>query len=108
MTSGQGGDTFEPRWLALALPTLLHGRTAKPPTELGIEVDGQLMTLRIDENGPQVTVQPDRRPRTILTAEPEAVLGLAAGAITIDQALSQASIHGDRHVLTTVLGAAQA
>lgn len=108
MTSGQGGDAFQPRWLALALPALLRGRTAKPPVELGIEVAGLFMTLRIGEDGPHVTVQPDRRPDTILTAEPEAVLGLAAGAITIDQALSQASVHGDRRVLTTVLGAAQA
>ena len=30
-----------------------------------------------------------------------------AGAITIDQALSRASVHGDPRVLTTVLGAAQ-
>lgn len=108
MTSGQGGDAFQPRWLAVALPALLRGRTAKPPVELGIEVSDFFMTLRIDKDGPHVTVQPDRRPDTILTAEPEAVLGLAAGAITIDQALSQASVHGDRRVLTTVLGAAQA
>jgi DNA-binding HxlR family transcriptional regulator len=107
MTSGQGGDAFQPRWLALALPALLRGRTAKPPAELGIEVAGVLVTLRIDEDGAHVTVQPERRPDTILTAEPEAVLGLAAGAITIDEALSEASVHGDRRVLSTVLGAAQ-
>jgi hypothetical protein len=65
------------------------------------------MTLRIGKDGPHVTVQPDRRPDTILKAEPETVLGLAAGQITIDQALCQASVHGDPRVLTTLLGAAQ-
>ena len=80
---------------------------AKPPAELGIEVAGSFMTLRIGKDGPHVTVQPDRRPDTILKAEPEAVLFLAAGAITIDQALSRASVHGDPRVLATVLGAAQ-
>lgn len=107
MVSGRDGDSFQPGWLAVALPALLSGRTAKPPAELGIEVPGFFMTLRIDEDGPHVTVQPDRRLDTILNAEPEVVLGLAAGAITIDQALSVASVQGDRRVLTTVFAGAQ-
>ena len=107
MASGPGGDAFEPRWLAVALEALLRTRTAKPPAELGIEVAGLSMTLRIDKDGPHVTVQPDRRPDTILKAEPEVVLELAAGAITIDQALSVAGVQGDRRVLTTMFAGAQ-
>jgi len=107
MVSGRDGDSFQPRWLAVALPALLSGRTAKPPAELGIELPGCLMALRIDEDGPHVTVQPDRRPDTTLNAEPEVVLGLAAGAIPVDQALSVASVQGDRRVLTTVFAGAQ-
>jgi hypothetical protein len=107
MASGSGRDVFQPRWLAVALEALLRGRTAKPPAELGIEVAGSFVTVRIGEDGPHVTVQPDRRPDTILKAEPEVVLGLAAGAITIDEALSGASVHGDPRVLSTVLGAPQ-
>lgn len=109
MVSGpRGDDAFEPRWLAVALPALLSGRTAKPPAEVGIEVSGVLMTLRINEDGPHVTVLPDRRPDTILSAAPEVVLGLAAGALTIDDALSAGSIHGDRRTLTTMLPGAHA
>jgi DNA-binding HxlR family transcriptional regulator len=107
MVSGGGDDSFQPRWLAVALPALLRGRTATPPTELGIEVPGLFLTLRIDEDGPHVTVEPDRRPDTILEAEPEVVLGLAAGAITIDEAVAGASVHGDRRVLSAVLPGAQ-
>jgi DNA-binding HxlR family transcriptional regulator len=107
MLSGRGGDAWQPRWLVVALPALLRERTAKPPVELGIEVPGLFMALRIDRDGPQVTVEPDQRPDTILTAEPEAVLGLAAGAFTIDQAQSLASVHGDPRVLATVFGAAR-
>lgn len=103
MVTGRGGDTFEPRWLAVALEALLRGRTAQPPAELGIEVSGELMTLRIDDDGPHVTLQSDRRPDTILEAEPEAVLGLAAGAISLDEALSWTSVRGDPRVVTTVL-----
>ena len=53
------------------------------------------MTLRIGKDGPHVTLQPERRPDTILKAEPEVVLELAAGALTVDEALSRASVHGD-------------
>ena len=108
MVSGRGGDAFEPRWLAVALQALLRGRTATPAVELGIEVPGLFMTLRIGEDGPHVSIQPDRRPDTILTAEPEVVLGLVAGALPIDEALSHASVDGDPRVLTGVLGALQA
>lgn len=104
MTSGRGSDAFEPHWLTVALKALLRGRTATPPAELGIEIDGVFMALRIDADGPDVVVEPERRPETILTAQPEAVLGLASGVLTIDQALSLASVHGDRRVLTAVLG----
>ncbi|MGE2816263.1 winged helix-turn-helix transcriptional regulator [Mycobacterium heidelbergense] len=106
MISGQGEDALQPRWLAVALPALLRGRTAEPPVELGIEVGGLLMALRIGEDGPHVTVQPDRRPDTILEAEAATLLGLAAGVLTIDQAQSGASVHGDPSVLAMVLGAA--
>lgn len=109
MVSGpRADDAFEPRWLAVALPALLSSRSADPPAELGIEVSGHLMTLRIDERGASVTVQPDRRPDTILTAAPEVVLGLAAGALTIEQALSVASVRGDWDDLAAVLPGAPA
>ncbi|SOJ52557.1 HTH-type transcriptional regulator YodB [Mycobacterium simulans] len=107
MERGPGGDVLQPRWLAVALPALLRGRRAEPPAELGIEVGGVCMTLRIGKDGPHVSVQPARRPDTVLVAEPEEVLGLAAGVISVDQALSRVSLHGDPSVLTTVLGAAQ-
>jgi DNA-binding HxlR family transcriptional regulator len=107
MVSGRDDDAFEPRWLTIALEALLRGRTAKPPAELGIEVPGLLMILRIGKDGPHVTVEPDRRPDTVLTAEPEVVLGLAAGVLTIDEALPQASVQGDPRALAAVLGAAQ-
>jgi DNA-binding HxlR family transcriptional regulator len=108
MVSGPGGDPMQPRWLALALEALLRGRTAKRPTELGIDAAGLFMTLRLDKDGPHVTLQPDRRADTILEADPAIVLGLAAGALSYEEVQSQARVHGDPRALTTVLGAAQA
>jgi DNA-binding HxlR family transcriptional regulator len=105
MATGPGDDPMNPRWLAIALPALLRGRTAKRPVELGIQTAGVVMELRIDKDGPQLTVEPDRRPKTILEAEPAVVLGLVAGALRIDDVMSGVTIHGDPRVLTAVLGA---
>lgn len=102
MISGAGRDTFSPRWLAVALPALLHRRTARRPAEVGIDLPGLFVTLRIDKDGPTVTAEPDQRPDTVLTAAPEIVLGLAAGALTLEQALLVASVHGDARVLAAV------
>ncbi len=102
MMTGRHGDSFQPRWLALALPALLRGATATPPVELGVETDGFLMVVRVDEGGPSAIVGPDQQPDTIFTAAPEVVVGLAVGGLTIDQALSMGDLRGDRRVLREV------
>lgn len=102
MIGGPGDDAFSPRWLAVALPALLYQRRARRPAEVGINLPGLFMTLRIDRHGPHVTSDPDELPATVLTAAPEIVLGLAAGALTLDQALPLASVQGDLGVLSTV------
>ncbi|MEV0584467.1 helix-turn-helix domain-containing protein [Nonomuraea sp. NPDC050310] len=102
LETGRDGDSFQPRWLTLALPGLLRGITATPPVELGIETDGLLMILRIDEHGPSAIVRPDQQPDTVFAAAPEVVIGLAAGALTVEQALSVGDVRGDRQVLEKV------
>lgn len=102
MATGREGDSFQPRWLVLALPALLRGVTAAPALEMGFEVEGVLIVLHVDEDGPRALVQPDRQPGTILTAEPEIVVGLAAGALTVDEAVSAGCLQGDVRVLRRV------
>jgi DNA-binding HxlR family transcriptional regulator len=108
LKTGRDGDSFQPRWLVLALPALVRDVTAAPALELGFEIEGFLIVLHIDENGPRAVAQPDRRPDTILTAAPEIVVGLAAGALTIDQAVSAGRLQGDAKVLRTVFPAKRA
>lgn len=108
MMTGRDGDSFQPRWLVLALPALLRGVRAAPALELGFEVEGFLIVLHIDENGPRVVVQPDRQPGTILKAAPEIVVGLAAGGLTIDQAVSAGRLQGDVKVLRRAFPAGRA
>lgn len=99
LATGQGDDAFRPRWLTLALPAMLRGRTAMPPVEVGFEVEGLLIVLRIDEDGPWARIEADCRPETVLTADPETVVGLVAGALTVDQALASGDLLGDVETL---------
>jgi topoisomerase IA-like protein len=85
---------------------LLHKRTSLRPAEIGIDLPGLFVTLRIDKHGPHVTADPDQRPDTILTAEPAVVLGLAAGALTLEQALPLARVQGDPGILSAVFAGA--
>ena len=102
MISGPGADTFSPRWVAVALPALLHKRTARRPAEVGIDLPGLFVTLRIGKDGPVVTGEPDQRPDTVLTAAPEIVLGLATGSLPLEHALALVRVQGDPGVLDTI------
>lgn len=99
LASGQGEDAFRPRWFTLALPAMLRGRTASPPVELGFDVNGLLIVLRLDDEGPSTAVDGERPPDTVLTAGPEIVVGLASGAVSVDEALSSATLLGDAETL---------
>lgn len=95
LATGRGDDTFQPRWLTVALPALLSGATASPPVELGIETNGFFMVLRVDETGPSACVRTDHDPETVLSAAPVVVVALAAGGISIEQALAAGEFRGD-------------
>lgn len=99
LASGRGDDSFQPRWLALALPALLRGATAAPSWEIGFEVEGLLIVLRVGADGPSAALDPGQRPGTVLVAEAETVVALVTGAVTPEQALSAGHLHGEVDVL---------
>lgn len=99
LASGQGDDAFQPRWLTLALPALLRGARADPAAELGIETDGFRMVLRVDADGPRVTVGTGGAPTTVFAAPPDVVVALAAGGIDVEDALAAGELRGDPTVL---------
>ena len=108
LATGRGDDAFQPRWLSLALPALLRDTTASPPLELGIETDGFAMVLRIDEDGAGTFVRPDDMPETVLVASPDVVVGLAAGAISIEDAIAAGEFRGEASVLRTAFALGRA
>lgn len=103
LASGRGDDAFQPRWLTLAVPALLRGRTAPRAIEVGIKVEGFLMVVRMDESGPSAFV-PQSRPDTVLEASPDALVKLATGAISVDEAITEGHLEGDPGPLQLLFG----
>lgn len=72
---------------------------AAPAWFVGFEVEGLLIVLLIDEDGPSTRIGEENRPNTVLAAEAETVVGLVAGALTVDQALDAGELRGDAALL---------
>lgn len=104
MIPGRGADRFQPQWLLVALLALLRDRTSKSPATIGLETADVTITVRLDGDGPHVSLDPGAVPATVLRADPEVVLGLAAGALTVDQAIAAGTVSGDPENLVAVFG----
>jgi DNA-binding HxlR family transcriptional regulator len=107
MVRGPEGDAFRPEWLALAIPALLGTRVkVRSSATVGLDV-GELLALRATRSGFDVGLHEGGALDAIIRAEPSYVLGLAAGAITLDdaRALGLVEIDGDESVVRAVFAA---
>lgn len=73
------------------------------PTTVGVEVDGTIVAVKIDRTGPRVALD-DQQVETVLRAEPSVVLGLAAGQLTVENAIATGPVRGDATQLAAVFG----
>ncbi|MFD3458604.1 winged helix-turn-helix transcriptional regulator [Nocardia fluminea] len=99
------GDAFRPRWLALALPALLDARVeVRPSATVGLELGDSLLQLRASRSGFEVGPHDGGALDATVRADPGYVLGLAAGAITLTDALTfgLVEIDGDESVVRAV------
>ncbi|MFD4459457.1 winged helix-turn-helix transcriptional regulator [Nocardia sp. NPDC058480] len=102
------GDSFRPGWLALAVPALLDTRVeVRPSATVGLEIGGPLLQLRATHSGFEVGQHDDRDLDATVRADPAYILGLAAGALTLSDALALGlvEIDGDESVVRTVFAA---
>lgn len=93
-------DTFEPRWLTVALPALIPPRRSGSTVEIGVEVAGTLLAVRVGRDGSTVAVDPEERPVAVVVGDAHLVLGLAAGMLDVDH--PGLTIEGDRRVVGDV------
>jgi DNA-binding HxlR family transcriptional regulator len=103
MARGPGGDRFRAEWLVVALPALLAGRKARRVSTVGIAVDDQLIQVRATRSGVAVGPHDGHDLDAVLHADAAVVLGLAAGALTLDDARGLIDVEGDEAALRAVL-----
>ncbi|MFE5475797.1 winged helix-turn-helix transcriptional regulator [Nocardia sp. NPDC056541] len=99
------GDAFRPGWLALAVPALLDARIeVRPSATVGLEIGDSLFQLRASRSGFEVGAHDGRALDATVRADPGYILGLAAGAITLSDALALGlvAIDGDESVARAV------
>lgn len=109
MVRGPEGDSFRPEWLALAIPALLGARVkVRSSATVGLDIgDEPLLRLRATRAGFEVDPHDGGDLDATVHADPTYVLGLAAGAITLDDArtLALIEIDGDESIVRTVFAA---
>ena len=93
MAQGPAGDRFRVEWLAIALPALLVERAAAGTIGIGIAVDGEVIQVRATPTGVAIGPHDGRDLDAVLHADPTTVLGLAVGALTLDDA--DVAVDGD-------------
>ncbi|CDQ47303.1 DNA-binding transcriptional regulator, HxlR family [Mycolicibacterium neoaurum] len=107
MVRGPEGDTFRHEWLTVAIPALLAARV-KVRAAVSIGLAGEDMALQLNASRAGFTVgTPDGRELAgTLHGAPEYILGLAAGALTIDdaRALGVIEIDGDEAAVRSIIG----
>ena len=103
MTRGPGGDLFRAEWLDLPLSALLAGNAARRSSTVGIALDGHLFQVRTTRSGTKVSPHDGRDLDAIVRAEPQIILGLAAGVLDLDDTRGLIDIEGDEAAVRAVL-----
>ena len=103
MARGPGDDRFRAEWLVVPLRALLTGRVAsRRPSTVGIAVDDRLVQVRATRSGIEVGPHDGGALDAIVRAEAAIVLGLAAGALTLDDTPDAVDIEGDESAVRAI------
>ncbi|TQK29276.1 helix-turn-helix domain-containing protein [Arthrobacter sp. SLBN-53] len=108
MVRGPEGDAFRHEWLTVAIPALLSARVkVRAAVSIGLAGDDMALQLNASRAGFTVGTPDGRELAGTLHGAPEYILGLAAGALTIDdaRALGVIEIDGDEATVRSILGA---
>jgi DNA-binding HxlR family transcriptional regulator len=104
MARGSGGDRFQAEWLVVGLRALLAGRAALQAPTVGIAVDGRLLQVRSTRSGVEVALHDGRDLDVVVRADAPIVLGLAAGALTLDDVHGLVDVEGDETAARALFG----
>jgi DNA-binding HxlR family transcriptional regulator len=105
MIRGADSDHFRPHWLGFALSALLAPRArGNRSASVGVVVDGETIQLVVEPNGLRVGPHDGRDLDATVNADPQIILGLAAGVLSIDDLDAPLEIHGDKGAVQAILG----
>ncbi|GAA2415734.1 winged helix-turn-helix transcriptional regulator [Mycolicibacterium llatzerense] len=108
MIRGPEGDSFRAEGLLVALPALFGVRV--PPRRsvtVGVAVDDELLQIRSTRTSFEVTASDGRAFDAVVSGDGQIILGLAAGAITLDLVAGLVHIEGDEAAARAVFDAAR-
>ncbi|TCP53065.1 HxlR family transcriptional regulator [Tamaricihabitans halophyticus] len=110
MVHGPGNDQFRADWLVLPLRALLDGKPAAPhrSSTVGVAVDDQLFELRATRSGIEVLAYDGGNLDAVIRADGAIILGLAAGALTLDDARQLVELDGDEAAVRAIFNARRA
>lgn len=106
MATGRRGDAFQGHWILIALRALLAGHTSAGTATVGIDMGDARVEVRSDASGTSVTLTDMLPAGTLVRGDPELVLALAAGLMSVEDAVARDAVVGDLAPLRTVLGVA--
>lgn len=87
MRAGRGSDRFEPTWAVLALRALLQGRRTSRTGTLELRIDGiAVIVASTNEGAVHVERGSAEAPGATVEGDPELMLGLVSGALTLKEA----------------------
>jgi hypothetical protein len=94
MVPGPGTDTFRGSWLLLALEAFLREHRSSRRVDVGFGVGGAFVAVGVGRAGTTIEYSPLRPPGTVLHCEPDILLGLASGMLSVEQAVAQGLLEG--------------
>lgn len=104
--AAHNGNHFRAEWFAVALPALLAGRaTGSGSSTIGIVMANELIQVRVTRLGIEAGLGDGRDLDAVVRADASIILGLATGALALDDALELLHIEGDEAAVRTVFGA---
>jgi hypothetical protein len=109
MARGPDGDRFHAEWLVVGLQALLAGGApAHQEWTVGIAIDGRLLQLRATRSGIEVTLHDGGDLDAVVRADAPIILGLAAGALTLNDTYELVDIEGDEAAVRALFNSRRA
>lgn len=99
MVPGPGQDDFRDPWLVLALDAFLREHRSNHRVDVGFAVADVFLVARVGRSGTVIELSEECPDMTVLRCEPDVLLGLASGMLSVSHAVAAGELHGRKEDL---------